>query len=96
MADSEDSERPRDLMGGPKPDENDTMGGPETETPETDVLGGRQDAGPSGDVLGGRDDAGPEADVLGGPEAQTDVFARGGIRRRLTTGLSRLLGGARR
>lgn len=63
-------EMPRDVMGGPKPDEKDTMGGPETETPETDVLGG--------------------------PETQTDVLGRGGLRHRFMTGLSRLLGGARR
>lgn len=91
-----DPERPRDVMGGPKPDEKDILGGPETETPETDLLGGPEDAGPSGDVLGGRDDAGPDADVLGGPEARTDVLGAGGFRRRFMTGLSRLLGGERR
>lgn len=89
-----DSEKPFDLMGGPKPDENDILGGPETETPETDVLGGPEDAGPGGDVLGGRDDIGPDADILGGPEAETDVLSRGGRIRRLMTGLSRRPGGA--
>lgn len=73
-----DPDRSRDLMGGPKPDDHDTLGGPETETPETDVLGGPEDAGPSGDLLGGRDDAGPDADILGGPENETDVLGRGG------------------
>ncbi|HYK33802.1 MAG TPA: hypothetical protein VEV63_17650 [Streptosporangiaceae bacterium] len=86
-----------DLMGGPRPDDNDIMGGPKPDTPETDVLGGPDDAGPSGDVLGGADDAGPDADILGGPGAETDVLSSGGgFRRRLMDGLSRLLGGAPR
>lgn len=73
-----DPEKSGDLMGGPKPDEMDTLGGPETETPETDLLGGPESAGPGGDLLGGPDDAGPGADVLGGPETQTDVLGPGG------------------
>lgn len=73
-----DPERSRDLMGGPRPDDVDTLGGPETETPETDLLGGPEDAGPASDLLGGPDDAAPGADILGGPEAATDELASGG------------------
>lgn len=69
------TDRPRDLMGGPQADEErtDILGGPDPEVPLMDTMGGPRPNPPGTDVMGGAE---PVADPLGDPQAETDVFRR--------------------
>src|ERR1700691_2710607 len=57
------SDQPRDLLGGPEPDEHDLLGGSKPD--ENDLLGGPEST--QSDLLGGPD--ADDDDPLGSPEA---------------------------